>query len=363
MAGCPIGANLKDPTNCPLIGDKEDDILPNFQRGDASTPVLIDRSLFSQNLQSNLEQCDGTTSCKYVGFDFQADTGARINNMKYNIDISQVGGSKGVFTKELQTVPTMMIAPPGYTYSFESIIGVPLGSTCTDGGTINTEKGYCQLPATHSYDGALVYCSFYCDKPGYVPDGFTDRALFPCWSTRYCKKDLTVPWQSTTTGDILSCKIECDGFSNCKGFNYDAVLKQCTIYSSINLSGSYSYNASTISFTRQNFPTVDGEKLIPDAKDSATYLGNTGDDCGKMTECNSNLAHVFDTPGVVSFSTTDIETCGFCPIKTVNKVSSDYYVRDEVGRTTKYTQKDAALAALKYSNVPNPNTTTTNLNA
>ena len=479
MAGCPIGAILQDSTNCALIGDKEDDILPNFQRGDASTPVLIDRSLFSPNLQSNLEQCDGTTSCKYVGFDFQADTGARINNMKYNIDISQVGGSKGVFTKQTNNMyykfasfsgaagltpasgyvnfngagtstttslyfspldrkgktsmimdlvpgsslriyktatpqvyvqytivssvdsptlltlnvtyvgpyttfdsgdsidfslagpptPTMMIAPPGYTYSFQSITGVPLGSTCTDGGVIEDTRGVCKKKATPVTAGLPCACYFSCGGNGWSEDGYRSTAWHTCPSSyspgcgggdKYCTKPVNVAAGATTTGDILSCKIECDGFSNCKGFNYDAVSKQCTTYQSIT---SYAYNASTISFTRQNFPTVDGEKLIPDAKDSATYLGNTGDDCGKMTECNSNLAHVFDTPGVVSFSTTDIETCGFCPIKTVNKVSSDYYVRDEVGRTTKYTQKDAALAALKYSNVPNPNTTTTNLNA
>ena len=361
VVSCPIGSNLQDPTNCATIFEESQLILDPFERP-PDTPVLIDRSLFSQNLQSNLEQCDGTTSCKYVGFDFEADTGTRINNMKYTIDISQVGGSKGVFTKELQTVPTMMIAPPGYTYSFESINGVPIGATCTDGGTINTEKGYCQLPATHDYNGVLVYCSFYCDKPGYVPDGFTDRAFFPCWSTRECKKEFTL--SAAATGDILSCKISCDSDATCKGFNYNSALKQCTLYSNINVINSYSYNPTTISFTRQNFPTLDGERLIPGAKDSATYLGNTGDDCGKMTECNSNLAHVFDTPGVTSFSTTDIETCGFCPIKTVNKVSSDYYVRDEVGKTTKYTQKASAIAALQYSNFSNPYTTTSsNLNA
>jgi len=348
-SSCPIGANLDDPSNCALIADKEDDILLPFG-GRSNDTILIDRSLFSSNLQSNLEQCDGTTSCKYVGFDFEQDTGTRFNNMKYDIDISQIGGSKGVFTKEGEVPPTMMVAPPGYKYDFMSINGVVLGSSCSYGGKIY--NGYCRVEANHDY--VLIGCTYFCDKSGYTPDGWTERAVLDCTTTRYCKKDLDLPTGSTTTGDILSCKTLCDAQSTCKGFNFNPILKQCTIYSDIT---GYSYNSATFSFTRHDFPKAEG-KTIPDARDSVTYLGNTGNDCSEMTACNSNIAHVFDTPGVQSFSTSDIETCGFCPIKTVNKVASDYYVRDEVGKTTKYTQKNTALAAMQYSNVPNPNTTT-----
>jgi hypothetical protein len=260
--------------------------------------------------------------------------------MKYDIDISQLGGSKGVFTKEGQTVPTMMIAPPGYTYSFDSINGVPLGSTCSGSGSF-IYNGYCRNEATHEF--VVIGFKFSCDESGYIPDGWSRDAIFFDTGPRYCKKDLDIPSGSTTTGDILSCKITCDSRATCKGFNFNPVLKQCTIYSDIT---GYSYNSATVSFTRHDFPTAEG-KLIPDARDSVTYLGNTGSDCGKMSECNSNIAQVFDTPGVQSFSTTDIDTCGFCPVKTVNKVSSDYYVRDEVGKTTKYTEKTAAIAELK----------------
>ena len=352
-SSCPEGANLQDPSNCALIDAKERYPLNPFERTD-DKPILIPRNLFSTNLKTDLEQCDGTTSCKYVGFDFIQDTGTRINNMKYNIDISQTGGSKGVFTKELNTVPTMMVAPPGYTYSFDSINGVLLGSTCSGSGSF-IYNGYCRNQATHEF--VVIGFSFSCDESGYVPDGWSSNAIFVDTGPRYCKKALDIPPGSTTTGDILSCKTSCDSYATCKGFNFDPVLKKCTIYSDIT---GYSYNSSTFSFTRHDFPTSEG-KMIPDARDSATYLGNTGSDCGKMDACNSNIAHVFDTPGVQSFSTTDIDNCGFCPIKTINKVASDYYVRDEVGKTTKYTQPNAALAALQYSNVSNPSTTETSL--
>ena len=465
---CPYGATLQDSTNCALIEDKEDDILQPFERP-SDTSVLVPRNLFSANLQSKLDDCDGTTSCKYVGFDFQEDTGEIISNMKYDIDISQVGGSKGVFQKETTTffykfgvfsggstvepasgvvnfsgpslssttslyfsyfdrkgiskstliqtqlVPgsslkiykpttptvyveyiivssvssvssliinvtyvgqhaditfvtgdnidflmpgppslTMMVAPPGYTYDSFGINGVPVGSTCDSmsgrPGTIG-QYGYCIVPAISEPVG--VSCLFRC-YDGYVPDNYSDDTTFLCWTTRNCKKDVNIPSSSRTTGDILSCKIACDSQPTCKGFNFNPVLKQCTVYSAII---GKSYDASVISFTRHDFPTSEG-KLIPDARDSVTYLGNTGSDCSKMIECNSNIAHVFDTPGVTSFSTTDIDTCGFCPIKTVNNVSYDYYVRDEVGRTTKYTDKATALAAVQYTDVPNPNNTT-----
>jgi hypothetical protein len=464
---CPDGTSLQDTTNCSLITDKADDILLPFARTD-DTPILIDRSLFSVNLQSKLEECEGTTSCKYVGFDFDRDTGTRIDNMKYNIDISVIGGSKGVFTKqstnmyyrfgifsaynlgdfssnraiepslgvvnfggasvssttslyfsyydrnEISTslnqfvpgstfkiyktatpqvyveyrivssassrtslvvdvtyigqhaaltfvtgdsidfslpgppTPTMMVAPPGYTYSFDSMSGVPFGSTCS-GRNSFIYNGYCRNESTHDF--IVAGCLFRCDESGYIPDGWSSDALHDCTTTRYCKKPLDIP--SPMPGDILSCKIACDSQATCKGFNFNSVLKQCTLYSDIT---GYYYNLDTVSFTRSDFPTSEGT-LNPDALDSVTYLRNTGNECSKMIECNSNIAQVFDTPGVVSFSTTEIETCGYCPIKTVNKVSADYYVRDEVGRTTKYADKTNALTALQYSDVPNPNTT------
>ena len=83
-SSCPEGANLQDPSNCALIDAKERYPLNPFERTD-DKPILIPRNLFSTNLKTDLEQCDGTTSCKYVGFDFIQDTGTRINNMKYNI--------------------------------------------------------------------------------------------------------------------------------------------------------------------------------------------------------------------------------------------------------------------------------------
>ena len=354
-ASCPYGTNLQDTTNCALINEKERDPLEPFERP-TDTPILIPRNLFSTNLQSNLEQCDGTTSCQYVGFDFETDTGTRINNMKYDIDISQVGGSKGVFTKEGHTVPTMMVAPPGYTYDFTSIRGTVIGATCPGGGELYED--YCRIPANENYAGLPCACYHSCPS-GWTEIGFTNDAWHACsgcpgFTPKYCRKDPIIVGENAYYDGILGCKRTCDNDQTCKGFNFTPIFKTCLLYSSII---DYFYDSSKVSFTRHDFPTSEG-KLIPDARDSVTYLGNTGSDCGKMDACNSNIAQVFDTPGVQSFSTTDIDTCGFCPIKTVNKISSDYYVRDEVGKTTKYTQKDAALAALQYSKVPNPSTTT-----
>ena len=353
-ASCPYGTNLQDTTNCALINEKERDPLEPFERP-TDTPILIPRNLFSTNLQSNLEQCDGTTSCQYVGFDFETDTGTRINTMKYDIDISQVGGSKGVFTKEGHTVPTMMVAPPGYTYDFMSIRGTVIGATCPGGGELYED--YCRIYANENYAGLPCACYHSCPS-GWTEIGFSNDAWHACsgcpgFTPKYCRKEPIIVGENAYYDGILGCKRTCDANQTCKGFNFTPIFKTCLLYSSII---DYSYDSSKVSFTRHDFPTSEG-KLFPEIRDSVTYLGNTGSDCGKMNECNSNIAQVFDTPGVQSFSTTDIDTCGFCPVKTVNKVSSDYYVRDEVGKTTKYTQKDAALAALQYSKVPNPITT------
>jgi len=358
-SSCPEGANLQDPSNCTLIDDKEDDILKPFERM-TDTPILIDRSLFSTNLQTDLKQCDGTTSCKYVGFDFDRDTGTRINNMAYNIDISYIGGSKGVFTKEGQTVPTMMIAPPGYIYSPAALTGdiTFTNLSCPNGGTYNPFRKLCieEAFALSSMGCQTVNLSTYGCRSGFTPDGWSSGAVLAC-TTRYCKKD-PAPFPATVNG-IQECKQLCDTEQTCIGFNFKPFVNDQNCEMLKNITGD-NITSDSVGFKRHDFPTSEG-KLNPNAPDALTYLGNTGNDCSEIDACNSNIAHVFDTPGVTALATTDIETCGYCPVKTINKVASEYYVRDEVGRTTKYTQPSAALAALQYSKVPNPRTTETTL--
>ena len=461
---CPNGASLQDLSDCALIADLDNDILPTLQRGPNSTPVLIARDLFPQNLQSNLNVCDGTASCKYVGFDFgYSNTGQVIQNMKYDIDISQVGGSKGVFTKTTNTLyyeiglflasglsppssggvnfsgssassttrltfnmydrngtdrtnpimklipssslrifkttdtetyteyrvvssvntspslivnvtyltsvgtfvtgdsidisfpgsppPTMMVAPPGYTFNTDSIIGHVIGSMCA-GGTLYED--YCREEATHEFIG--IGFMFSCKTPGFTPLGWTPGAIFANLDPRYCSLAPNIP-NLAPSGDLQACKNICDNDPTCKGFNFNPTTQTCRQYNFIR---SYGYVPETHSFTKQIFPTSTG-KLIPNANDSLTYLGNTGNDCDQMEACNSNIAQVFDTYGVTSMSTTDIESCGYCPVKIINKVAGNYLIRDEVGRTVQYTSPSTALAALQYSSTPNPSTVSNTL--
>ena len=460
---CPNGASLQDLSDCALIADLDNDILPTLQRGPNSTPVLVARDLFPQNLQTNLTDCDGTASCKYVGFDFGHNTGQVIQNMKYDIDISQVGGSKGVFTKTTNTLyykiglfsasglsppssggvnfsgssassttrltfnmydrngtdrtnpimkltpsstlrifkttntetyteyrvvssvntspslivnvtyltsvgsfvtgdsidisfpgsppPTMMVAPPGYTFNTDSIIGNVIGSMCAN-GTIYED--YCREEATHDF--IVIGFMFFCVTPNFTPLGWTPGAIFADLGPRYCIQAPNIP-NSVPSGDLQACKNMCDNDPTCKGFNFNPTTQTCRPYNFIR---SYGYVPETHSFTKQNFPTSTG-KLIPSANDSLTYLGNTGNDCDQMEACNSNIAQVFDTYGVTSMSTTDIESCGYCPVKIINKVAGNYLIRDEVGRTVQYTSPSTALAALQYSSTPNPSTVSNTL--
>jgi hypothetical protein len=359
---CPYGTNLQDTTNCALINEVEREILNPFQR-EITAPILIDRSLFSENLQSNLVECEESTSlCKYVGFNFETDTGTRLNNMKYDIDISQVGGSKGVFTKEGQTVPTMMVAPPGYTFNVVAFTGdrTLTNLSCPRGGTYNTLRKSCRILAyaTSDFGCRTGNASYHGCPAGFEPDGWSSGVLLVCDTIRYCTKP-AAPFPVTVSG-IQGCKDLCDAEPTCIGFNFNSILlnePNCEMFRSIT---GENPAADGNGFTRHDFPTSEG-KLIPNIRDSATYLGNTGRECSKMIECNSNIAQVFDTPGVESFSTTDIEVCGFCPTKTVNKISNEYYVQNEVGTTVKYTQRNDALIALKYSNIANPNTMSSSL--
>lgn len=184
---CVNGSSLQDSTNCALLANKDNVILPTFERG-TDTPVEIPRQFFSSNLQSTLADCDGT-SCKYVGYNFQVDTGQKYDNLSYVIDISQVGGDKGVFSNVNAVSPTMMVAPPGYTYSVAALTGTESTVTCPAGSTLDKTNNICLAEAYHDY--VLIGCTYSCKGTpnGFQPYGWTTSAVLPCTdTTRYCSK-------------------------------------------------------------------------------------------------------------------------------------------------------------------------------
>lgn len=352
---CVNGASLSDPTNCALLADKDDDVLGPFER-DTDVPVEIKRQFFSSNLQSTLSECDGT-SCKYVGYDFQFDTGQKYDNLSYVIDISQSGGDKGVFSNVNAVSPTMMVAPPGYTYNTLAFQGTPAvrNAECPYGSSYNPNSRLCfveAIPVSPNACEVFNRSVYRCPTGGFTPRGWSDDAVLEC-GTRYCSK-VPVTHADTVSG-IEACKELCDAEPGCKGFNFAPYLhsENCQLLTAIT---GDSAALNSVGFKRHDFPMAEG-KTNPDAKDSLTYLGDTGNDCNDMAMCNSNIANVFDTTVVAGMSTTDIEACGYCPVKTVKKLGIEYYVRDEVGRSTKYTTRDSALQALTYTNISNPATT------
>jgi hypothetical protein len=111
---------------------------------------------------------------------------------------------------------------------------------------------------------------------------------------------------SSVSGDQDSCSIACRNNSGCVGFNISASGTACDLYSSID---SEQYDDSKMSFRKYYIDTN------PTIDPPGTNLGDQGSFCANMYACNSDLEAVFNESTITSFSTADLQTCQYCPIR------------------------------------------------
>lgn len=120
---CLTGVSLTDTTMCSVLNAASKETLPHNVRPE---PVTVGVETLPTNLQTAISDCDGMTSCKLIGYNFEKNTAENMSNVDYVVDTynttsvtSLVLVKKEEFVPETgqytdSELPTLFINPPGY---------------------------------------------------------------------------------------------------------------------------------------------------------------------------------------------------------------------------------------------------------
>jgi len=157
---------------------------------------------------------------------------------------------------------------------------------------------------------------------------------------------------SNLTATVDVCGQACTKNPACKGFNFYYASSNCEFYSTISSSDKYDPNKG--SFVRDSH-------ILTGAKNtdrlSYTDLNESGSTCQNMTACNADVSSLIGQLGstIQSFSTAELDSCNYCPIRSVAKQGSVYTVTNEVDIASNVATTVDVQSKMRFSNV---NTTT-----
>ena len=126
-----------DPTACGAIRSGEAAILDIY--GPTEAPKVIGRDRLPQPARDLLTECDGTTTCKFVAYDFESGDGKKSDTLTHVINTRQTTAhNAGVFVKDAESNPPVFSTIPGYSY--DTIFS--FGTGAFSYGTVIDER-YC----------------------------------------------------------------------------------------------------------------------------------------------------------------------------------------------------------------------------
>jgi sugar lactone lactonase YvrE len=157
---------------------------------------------------------------------------------------------------------------------------------------------------------------------------------------------------SNLKATIDVCGQACTTNLSCKGFNFYYTSSNCEFYSTISSSDKYDPNKG--SFVRDSY-IITGEQNT--ARVPYTNLDSSGSMCQNMTACNTDVSSLIGQLGstIQSFSTAELDSCNYCPIRSVAKQGSVYTVSNEADIASNVAMTTTVQTKMRFSNV---NTTT-----
>ncbi|NBX49021.1 hypothetical protein EBT25_03595 [bacterium] len=154
---------------------------------------------------------------------------------------------------------------------------------------------------------------------------------------------------STSTVTVVECGRVCANNPNCQGFNFGVVTSVCSLYS-MSATLSDSWDSAISAFIRD--PYI---KTSEQNKNRLAYtnLDDSGSYCQNMPACNTDVNTLIDQLGtsIQSFSTAELDSCNYCPVRGVSKQESSYVVTDEANISVTYTTTAQVKGEMTYSNV------------
>ena len=135
---------------------------------------------------------------------------------------------------------------------------------------------------------------------------------------------------STTLGSVqtkatmIECAKACsDSGTSCTGFNYRQSTRECQLVTG-NPFPSYT-ERNAVGFVREVIPKTATYTAYP----SNTNMTHEGRLCSNANICNADLTKLVGDGVVSSFSTADLESCSYCPVRSYDKAAG--VVTNEVG--------------------------------
>jgi len=127
-----------------------------------------------------------------------------------------------------------------------------------------------------------------------------------------------------TRATMIECANACSGAGiSCTGFNYRQTTRECQLVTG-NPFPSYT-ERNAIGFVREVIPTTATYTAYP----NNTNMTHEGNMCSNANTCNADLTKLVGDGVVSSFSTADLESCSYCPVRSYDKAGG--VVTNEVG--------------------------------
>jgi len=154
---------------------------------------------------------------------------------------------------------------------------------------------------------------------------------------------------SNLTATVDVCGQACTTNLACKGFNFYYTSSVCEFYSSISTNEKYSPEKG--SFVRDSHILTgeqNGNRL------QYTSLDTAGSACQNMTACNADVSSLVGQLGTTlqSFSTAELDSCNYCPIRSVAKQGSVYTVTNEMDIVSNVGTTTDVLGNMMFLNQP-----------
>ena len=319
-------------------------------------PTPIADTLMPTNLQQAITGCTG--ACRFIAYDFDSGVATKATDLSYVVDTySTTGENSGVLvSKGTKTTGTISGITP------DSSTGGSTGTvTYTVDGQPYTFQGRWPSLLTNGASVTVYYDPANKSKGALKPE---DLGIAPPMLVQPPGYELPDFQAADTTGtnvlgtfpsvtSVEECAKKCDDTATCTGFNFGGLDTStvCEIVKNATTNRTYADNKT--GFRKEDIPS--NPSGVARQNPSGTDLGNQGSFCSNVSACNTDINLLIQngvgsgTNDIKSFSTTDIESCSYCPVRKFNYDQGRWTVTNEIGITTSLGNKDLAVGALQYT--------------
>ena len=372
-----------DSTNICSIELGSSAVITDYVYSLNSVVPTIDEKLLPQSLQGKMADCNGDNSCSFIGYDFDTEVSTIVPSTPYIVSTqTTISTNQAVLEKPKATsIAFIRVVNGGSGYSASALPNIVIGAP-TGGGAVqalataevsngivkkikldNGGAGYTEIP-TISIDPPpaasggqqavlsveLLKTPILATPPGYrfYVDPLSGNPISP----------------PSTVSTVDLCAKNCDQNPNCKGFNYNGIDKLCRLYdsASVEIGPTYDQADGASSFISEKYiSTAHGDEqtgiirtTTGGSVPNGTDFTNQGSYCQNILQCNADIKSLVESTGVQSFTTDDIQSCQYCPVRGFDKTSLTVTNEVGVGRTA--SSPGDAIQKLIFTKTDTPKT-------